>query len=71
MRLVNIFIDARVVLQPVNPVDEEVVENHVQQRRDEDPRPAIVADIGVELAVAAHLAKEKRQAQQVNEWNGP
>lgn len=70
MWLVNVLVHAGVMLQAMNPVDGKIVESHVQDWREQQPGPAIVAHVGVEQAFATDLGQEQRQGQKVDEWNG-
>lgn len=70
MGFVDVFVDARVMLQPVDPVDGEIVPDHEQHRRNEHPRPTVVANLGVQETVAAHLAEEPWQGHDVDEGHG-
>lgn len=69
VRLVNVLVDARVVLQTVNPVNGDIVESHVQHSRKDHEAPAIFVDIGVQQAVTPHLGEENGQGHEVDEWH--
>ena len=69
MRLVNIFVDGRVVFKTMDPVDGDIVENHVEHCRDAEPSPSILAHIVVQQTLAANLSQENRQGQDVDERN--
>lgn len=71
VRLVNVFVDAGVVFESVNPINEEVVEDHVYNGRDEEPGPAVLIDVRVEKTVAADLGEEKGQTEKIYDRNGP
>lgn len=66
MWFVDVFVDAGVVLEPVNPVDQEVVPDHEQHNRDTHPRPSIVLYSGIQEALSAHLGQEKGQREDVD-----
>lgn len=68
--LVNVLVHTRVVLQAVDPVDGDVVECHVKDRRDQQPRPAIIADILIQQALAADLSQEPGQGEDVDDGDG-
>lgn len=70
MRLVDVLVHAGVVLKAVNPVDQEVVPDHVQHGRDPHPPPAILAHVGVQQTVATNLSNEKGQREDVDEGDG-
>lgn len=70
MWLVDILVDAWVVLQSVDPVDGNVVESHVQNGRNGQPGPAIALHIAIQQTVAADLGKKPRKSQDVDERNG-
>jgi len=70
VRLVDVLVDTGVVLDAMNPVDADIVENHVQSSGSEQPWPAIVADIGIKQALATDLSEEPRQRQDVDERDG-
>ena len=70
VRLVDVLVDAGVVLDAMNPVDADVVENHIQSSRSEQPWPAVVANVGVKQALATDFSEEPRQSQDVDEGNG-
>lgn len=60
------------VLQPVNPVDEKVIPDHKQHRRDEHPRPPprVLVHLRVKQALAPHLGQEEGQGEDVDEGHG-
>lgn len=70
VRLVNVLVHTGVVLEAMNPVDANVVKRHVQHRRDQQPRPAIVADVLVQQALAADLCQEPGQCEDVDDGDG-
>lgn len=68
--LVNVFVNAWVVLQTMNPIDAKIVESHVRDCREHQKGPAIVAHIAIEQAVATNLGQEPRQGQDVDDGHG-
>lgn len=70
VRLVDVLVDAGVVLQAVNPVDADVVEGHVQHGRAHQPAPAILGEVAVQQAVTPHLGEEDGQGHEVDEGDG-
>lgn len=70
VRLVNVLVYTGVVLEAMNPVDANVVKRHVQHRRDQQPGPAIVADVLVQQALAADLCQEPGQGEDVDDGDG-
>jgi hypothetical protein len=66
MWLVNVLIHAGVMFQAMNPVDSNIVETHVQDGRDHQPGPAIVACVGVKQTFATDLGQEYGQGQKIN-----
>ena len=70
VRLVDVLVNAGVVLKTVNPVDTKIVKDHVQKSRNSQPRPAVLVDIRVQQTVTAHLSKEERQGKKVDNRNG-
>lgn len=68
--LVNVLVHTGVVLEAMDPVDGDVVECHVEHRRDEQPRPAVVGDVLVEQALAADLCEEPGQGEDVDDGDG-
>lgn len=65
----NIFVNARVMLQAMNPVNADVVEERVQQGRDKNPGPAILVYARVEQALAAHLSEEEGDSEDGHDGN--
>ena len=70
VRLVDVLVNAGVVLETVNPVDTKIVKDHVQKSGNRQPRPAVLVDIRVQQTVTAHLSKEERQGKKVDNGNG-
>lgn len=70
VRLVNVLVQPRVVLDAVNPVDAKVGEEEEEGHRQNGVRNAVVADVLVQLAVAANLAQEPRQREGIQRREG-
>jgi hypothetical protein len=72
MRLMNILVHARMMLEAMNPINGKVVERHVQQRADHQPAPPplVRLHILVQQAVAADLGQEDGARQEVDEGHG-
>lgn len=66
VRLVDVLVDAGVVLEAVDPVDEQVVPDHEDERGRDEPAPAVLVDARVQQTVAAHLGEEEGQRQDVD-----
>lgn len=65
VRLVNVLVDSRVVLEPVNPVDEEVGEDEEKWNRENGVGPTKVRDVVVKLAVTTNLENKPWDCEEV------
>lgn len=63
----NVLVDPRVVLQSVNPVDEEIGEEQVHSHARDQIRPSVITDIVVQLAVTVDLAEEPWQCHDIDD----
>lgn len=54
----------------MDPVDANIIEGHVQDGRDHQPGPAIVADRAVQHAFATDLSQEPWQREDIDKRNG-
>jgi len=70
VRLMHVLIDARVVFEAVNPVDEEVIPDHKHDCRNPKPSPTIVLDIGVKEALSSHLSQKEGKGHDIDPRNG-
>lgn len=68
--LVDVLVHAGVMLEAMDPVDGNIIERHVQQRRDHQPGPAIVAHGAIKQALATDLRQEPGQGQNVDDGYG-
>ena len=68
----DVLVDGGVVLQPVNPVDENVVPDEEHDGRDAQPPPAqrVLVNVRVEHAVPPHLGQEEGHRQDVDPRHG-
>lgn len=64
--LMDVLVHAWVVLQPVNPVNGDIIEGDIQQCRDCYPCPAILADISVEKTLSPYLGEKDGKRHQVD-----
>lgn len=65
VRLVDVLVQSRVVLEPVHPVDAKVGKEQEEGHAEHGVDNAVVGDVGVELRVPPNLGDEPRQRHQV------
>jgi hypothetical protein len=66
VRLVNVLVDPWVVFQTMNPIDEEIVEKHIQRHAKHHERPSILIHTVIQQALASNLGNEPRKCQDSN-----
>lgn len=65
VRLVDVLVDSGVMLNPVDPVDEEVGEDKEEGHRESRVAPAVVGNVVVELTMTTHLQNKPWDGEEV------
>lgn len=68
--LVDVLVDAGMVLETVDPVDEEIGEEEIQRYAEHKVRPSVIRDVVVDHGMSSDLSQKPRKRHGVDPRNG-